>query len=96
MELIRPLYLVRERDILSWSRYNSLEFLQCACSVTNRANDEGGSKRAEIKALLAQLRRVNNQIDQNIFRSAENVNLETILGYQKGEKQTTFLDNYDI
>ncbi|MBQ5840924.1 MAG: tRNA 2-thiocytidine biosynthesis protein TtcA [Clostridia bacterium] len=93
MELIRPLYMVREKDISAWSRYNDLEFIRCACSVTD--GTEENSKRAEIKALLAQLRKVNSQIDQNIFRSAENVNLETILGYHKGEEITTFLDTYD-
>lgn len=94
MELIRPLYMVREKDIMAWSRYNSLEFLRCACSVTDCDSEDGGSKRAEIKALLGQLRLVNKQIDQNIFRSAENVNLETILGYHKGDNKVSFLDEY--
>ncbi len=92
MELIRPLYLVREKAILNWAAYNDLHFIRCACSVTD--GSAGESKRAEIKALLAQLRQVNRQIDQNIFRSAENVNLETILGYHKGDRYISFLDDY--
>ncbi len=94
MELIRPLYMVREKDIMAWSRYNNLHFLRCACSVTDCDSQNSGSKRAEIKALLTQLRQTNKQIDQNIFRSAENVNLETILGYRKGEQAVSFLDEY--
>ncbi len=93
MELIRPLYLVREKVILNWAAYNDLHFIRCACSVTD--GTQGESKRAEIKALLAQLRQVNRQIDQNIFRSAENVNLETILGYHKGDHRVSFLDAYE-
>ncbi len=95
MELIRPLYQVREKDILNWSRHNDLEFIRCACSVTASENEDGGSKRTEIKALLAQLRKVNPQIDINIFRSVENVKLETLIGYHKGETTVSFLDNYD-
>ena len=94
MELIRPLYLVKEKDIMAWARYNSLEFVRCACSVTDRNEEEHGSKRAEVKALLENLRKVNNQIDINIFRSVENVNLETIISYHKGELYTSFLDDY--
>jgi len=95
MELIRPLYMVREKDIEAWARYNHLEFVRCACSVTNREQEDYGSKRAEVKALLADLRKRNSQIDINVFRSAENVNLETIIGYHKGDEITTFLDEYE-
>ncbi len=95
MELIRPLYLVHEKDIVSWARYNKLEFLRCACAVTDASREDVVSKRAEIKSLIANLRKVNPQIDQNIFRSAENVNLETILGYHKGEHTVTFLEDYE-
>ena len=94
MELIRPLYMVREKDIEAWVRYNDLEFVRCACSVTDRSEEDHGSKRAEIKALLQNLRKVNDQIDINIFRSAEKVNLETIISYHKGERYTSFLDDY--
>ncbi len=95
MELIRPLYHVHEKDILAWCRYNHLEFLRCACAVTDTSRADITGKRAEIKALIADLRKINSQIDQNIFHSAENVNLETILGYHKGNNLTTFLDEYD-
>ena len=94
MELIRPLYLVREKDILKWSRYNGLEFIRCACAVTDSSREDGGSKRAEVKALLATLRKNNPQVDINILRSAQNVNLETILSYHKGEEYHSFLDEY--
>ena len=93
MELIRPLYLVREKDIEAWARYNDLSFIRCACSVTD--SRENQSKRAEIKALLAELRKVNPQSDINIFRSAENVNLETIISYRKRDQYHSFLDEYD-
>ena len=93
MELIRPLYCVREKAIINWAAHNELQFIRCACSVTD--GTAGESKRAEIKALLAQLRQTNRQIDQNIFRSAENVNLETILGYHKKENYSSFLDDYN-
>ena len=69
--------------------------MRCACSVTDSQSEEFGSKRAEVKALVAQLRQTNSQIDINIFRSAENVNLETIIGYRKGDKQVSFLDEYN-
>lgn len=94
MELIRPLYMVHEKDIHAWCRYNSLTFTRCACAVTDSSRDNA-SKRAEIKALIDQLRKTNDQIDVNIFRSAENVNLETILGYHKGDAVTTFLEDYE-
>ena len=95
MELIRPLYLVHEADVAAWARYNQLEFVRCACSVTDSASEDFGSKRAEVKALIADLRKKNDQIDINIFRSAENVNLETIIGYRKGDEITNFLDEYE-
>ncbi len=99
MELIRPMYLVREDAILHWMRYNELEFIRCACRVTERigndANDCGGSKRQEIKLLLRQLRAVSPAIDKNIFRSVENVNLQTIISYHIGDEYHHFLDDYD-
>ena len=98
MELIRPLYLVREDDIKAWSRYNELEFIQCGCKVTQKSSEQNAetSKRAEIKELLKTLRKNSQYIDMNIFRSVENVNLSTIIGYkmsQNGDKKT-FLDEY--
>lgn len=95
MELIRPLYLVREKDIIDWARLNSLSFIQCACRMTeNRPADEASSKRAEIKQLLEQLRQVNPAVDMNIFRSAENVNLRKLISYHDGERFHHFLDDY--
>ena len=96
MELIRPMYLVREDDILRWCAQNELEFIRCACRVTaNTSCDSGGSKRAEIKALLRDLRQVSPAIDMNIFRSVENVNLRTVISYHLGEEYHHFLDDYD-
>ncbi|MCM1579317.1 MAG: tRNA 2-thiocytidine biosynthesis protein TtcA [Ruminococcus sp.] len=98
MELIRPLYMVREGDIISWARYNELEFLQCACRFTERnaaGDGVGESKRQEMKELLKKLRADNPLIDMNIFRSAENVNLETVISYHKGEEYHSFLDGYE-
>ncbi len=93
MELIRPLYLVRETDIMEWADFNNLSFIRCACSMSEKT--EQGSKRAEIKALLAQLRKTNPAVDMNIFRSAENVNLQTLISYHIGENRHHFLDNYE-
>lgn len=93
IQLIRPLYLVREADILRWCEYNELEFIQCACSVTK---SEGSSKRAEIKALLSQLRKNNPAVDMNIFRSVENVNLQTLISYHRGNDHHHFLDDFDL
>ncbi len=93
MELIRPLYLVRETDIIEWTDFNNLSFIRCACSMSEKT--EQGSKRAEIKALLAQLRKTNPAVDMNIFRSAENVNLQTLISYHIGVNRHHFLDNYE-
>lgn len=96
MELIRPLYLVREENIIHWAKYNSLEFIRCACLLTEKCEDEeNGSKRAEIKALLRTLREKSPAIDMNIFRSVENVNLKTLISYHKGDEYHSFLDGYD-
>ena len=99
MQLIRPLYMVREDDIISWSKYNGLEFIQCACRFTEQAkmHDDGSgtSKRQEIKELLKRLRAISPAIDMNIFRSVENVNLQTIISYHIGDEYHHFLDNYD-
>lgn len=97
MQLIRPLYMVREQDIIAWARYNGLEFIQCACrftEMTSKAEHESMSKRREIKSLLAELRKKSPCIDMNIFRSVENVNLETIISYHRGTESRHFLDDY--
>lgn len=95
MELIRPLYLVREADIIRWCKCNRLHFIQCACSVAERNEADGtGSKRMEIKNLLSELRKINPAVDMNIFRSAENVNLQTLISFHMGELRHHFLDSY--
>ena len=99
MELIRPLYLVREDDIIHWARYNDLHFIQCACRFTENCascgGTEKGSKRAEIKELIHSLEKQNPYVAKNIFRSVENVNLNTVIGYKKDGVRHNFLDNYD-
>ena len=99
MELIRPLYLIREAEIKHWRDYNKLNFIQCACRFTDTCTScnpsNTGSKRQEIKQLIAQLKKINPQIESNIFRSVENVNLNTIISYKKDDYQHSFLDDYD-
>ena len=99
MELIRPMYLVHEEAILDWVRYHDLHFLQCACRFTEQYEvDEHGannSKRQEMKELIARFRKISPLIEKNIFRSVENVNLNTIISYQKGEEHHHFLDDYN-
>lgn len=96
IELIRPLYLVKECDIISWKNFNNLQFLNCACKFTERiSNDQELSKRKEVKDLIKYLRTKNKNIDFNIFNSADNINLDTVLGYRKNGKKYSFLDEYD-
>ncbi len=96
LELIRPLYLVKEASIISWANYNDLKFLNCACRFTEKsAIDESNSKRLEMKILINNLRKMNPDIDYNIFKALDNINLNCILGYKKDGNYTSFLDNYD-
>lgn len=96
MELIRPMYFIRERDIIGWKNYHNLEFLQCACRFTeNCAIDENASQRKFTKELIKQLLKNNSQVEKNIFKSASNVTLDMVLGYKKGGQRYSFLDNYD-
>ena len=96
LELIRPLYLVKEKDIIAWKNYNNLHFLNCACNFTEKINDNLElSKRIEVKNIIKYLKTKNKNIDFNVFNSTSNVNLNTILGYKKDGKQYTFLDDYD-
>ena len=99
MELIRPLYLIREADIIHWANYNDLHFIQCACRFTENCascgGTEKGSKRAEIKALIKQLAAKDPVVEYNIFRSVENVNLRTVIAYKKDGVKHHFLDSYD-
>lgn len=97
MELIRPLYKVREEDILAWRRYNELNFIQCACRLTENCvlGDAGiGSKRQEMKQLIRKLKQSNPNVDLNIFTSIHNVNLDAVVGYRQGETKHSFLENY--
>ena len=84
MTLIRPMYFIREESICHWRDYNLLKFIQCACSVTaaNSCGTVTGSKRQEIKLLIRELKKTNPQVEMNIYRSSENVNLKTILSYK--------------
>lgn len=98
MELIRPMYLIREADIIRWADYNRLRFLRCACRFTERTaqeDKERSSKRAEIKELIRELAQRSPCIEQNIFRSVENVGLDTVIAYKKGGVRHHFLDGYD-
>lgn len=98
MELIRPLYLIREEAIIHWRDYNQLHFIQCACRFTENCascgGTEKGSKRAEIKELIRELSQRSPVIEKNIFRSVENVNLNTIIAYKQNGIKHHFLDNY--
>ncbi len=96
MELIRPLYCVREKDILAWKRYNGLEFLQCACRFTeNAAQERISSKRHAVKELIAQLSRDDPDIPQRIFSSLHAVNIDTFPGWKEGGEPHSFLEDYD-
>lgn len=98
MELIRPLYYVKEADIISWAKKNELDFIKCACRITEKnASLDGkvGSKREEIKNLIKNLRENYENIDNNIMRSTQNVNIDTLLAYRKDGKTYNFLDEYD-
>ncbi len=95
MELIRPMYYIREYDILRFVKSNNLKFLNCACKFTSKNDYENKSKRKEIKELINELKKVNPAVDYNIFKSTFNVNLNTVLGYHKGSEEYFFLDDYD-
>lgn len=99
MELIRPMYLIREEAIISWKLHNDLQFIQCACRFTENfmlSDNEGGtSKRQEMKTLLKKFRQTSPYIESNIFKSVENVNLNTIISYKQDKVKHHFLDKYD-
>jgi tRNA(Ile)-lysidine synthase TilS/MesJ len=99
MELIRPLYLVREDDIKAWRDANNLTFIQCACKFTDTCSscqDDGqsNSKRLEVKKLIQELKKTNPFVEGNIFKSVENVNLSTVIAYKKDGVKHHFLDEY--
>ena len=98
MELIRPLYLIRENDIKRWRDYNGLNFIRCACKFTDdctSCNSEVRSKRVEIKELIAELKKTNPEVENHIFKSVENVNLSTVIAYKDKDGVHHFLDDYD-
>ncbi len=96
MELIRPMYCVHEEDIIAWRDYNGLEFLRCACRLTERAAvDESESKRLETKLLIKELKKKNPTIEKSIFKSIHAVCLDTFPGYKTGGETYSFLDGYD-
>ena len=97
LELIRPLYLVKEANVLAWCKYNDLTFINCACKFTDRVSksDEHISKRKEMKELIKKLREINPDIDYNIFKSMDNVNLNCVLGTRKDGVHKSFMEDYD-
>ena len=97
MELIRPMYLIHEANVVAWARTNDLRFIQCACRFTeNGAHDpEGGGKRLEIKRLLKELKKTNPTIEDNIFASIHTLQLDTMVGWKYKGKDYSFLDGYD-
>ncbi len=100
MELIRPFYLVKERDIIRWRNHHELSFLQCACRFTEELEKhshekEKFSKRDEMKQLIAHLNQQNDSVESNIFRSMSNVNLDKVLRYYDDHESVSFLDHYD-
>ena len=97
IELIRPMYLIKEKDIISWKKTNNLTFLNCACKFTERCSiiDSTSSKRLEVKKLIDDLRKINPNVDYNIFKSLDNINLNCVLGTKHNGNYKSFLDDYD-
>ncbi|MDO5696092.1 MAG: ATP-binding protein [Eubacteriales bacterium] len=97
MELIRPMYMIKEPDIIDWMKFNALTFIQCACRLTENCviGQGGGSKRAEMKLLVSKMRKANPILDNNIFRSIHNVNLNTVIGYACDGVEYAFPDFYN-
>ncbi len=93
LELIRPLYLVNEEDIISWSKTNNLSFINCACKFTD--SKESNSKRKEVKDLIKELKKSNSEVDHNIYKALDNINLNCVLGYKKNKEYHSFLDDYE-
>ncbi|MGN1345077.1 MAG: tRNA 2-thiocytidine biosynthesis TtcA family protein [Traorella sp.] len=94
MELIRPMYYIREQDILRWCNHNQLEFIRCACKFTKDDELEHFSKRKEIKELIQNLKKVNPYVEKNIFKSSQNVNISQVISYFDDNGKYHFLDNY--
>lgn len=97
IDLIRPLYLVKEASIIAWKKYNELTFINCACRFTEGCSliNDGTSKRKEMKELIKNLRKINPSVDANIFKAMDNVNMNCILSWHKDGVNHSFLDDYD-
>ena len=97
LELIRPLYLVKEDDVKAWAKYNGLTFLNCACRFTeeNYEKDETNSKRLAMKRLISNLKKDNPNIDYNIFKALDNINMNCVLGWKNDKEKHSFLDEYE-
>ncbi len=96
LELIRPMYLIKEEAIINWKNYNNLTFLNCACKFTEESSKkEENRKRLEMKKLINELRKQDKNIDYNIFKAMDNVNLECVLGTKRNGKYHSFLENYE-
>lgn len=96
LDLIRPMYLIKEASILSWKKYNELDFLNCACKFTEQdSKKELSSKRREMKDLIKELKEKINNIDDHIFKALDNVNINCILGYKKNKEKHSFLEEFD-
>ena len=96
LELIRPMFLIKESAILAWKDYNKLNFINCACKFTEKINNNTSlSKRKEMKELISNLRKINPSVDINIFKALDNINMNCILGWHKDNIRYSFLDNYE-
>ena len=97
IDLIRPLYLIKEASIIAWKNYNELTFINCACRFTEGCSliNDGTSKRKEMKELIKNLRKINPSIDANIFKAMDNVNMNCVLSWHKDGVNHSFLDDYD-
>ena len=97
IDLIRPLYLVKEESIISWRKYNDLTFINCACRFSEGCSliNDGTSKRKEMKELIKNMKKINPNIDQNIFTALNNVNLNCVLGTKVKGQYHSFLEDYD-
>ena len=98
IELIRPMYLIHEEDIIAWKNSNNLVFINCACRFTENCSineDDSTSKRLEMKKLIRELKKKNKDIPQNIFNATSNVNMNCIVAWTKGKDKHTFLEEYE-
>ena len=97
LELIRPMYMIPEESILAWKKYHNLTFINCACRFTENivCNDDGTSKRQEMKKIIKKLKEVNPNIDRNIFKSMDNINLDCIISYTENKTKHSFLEKYN-